>query len=126
MFYTEKSHVRNLKLLDILFHQPMTSSAKADSRLKDLVDIIFPSLPALIKIHEELNDDMKRKMKENPLVSIRDVADILVRRVSHQLLTKNITRILVVLHNVSVSTTYTVLLTTYTVLFSNVTPSMLQ
>lgn len=82
LFYTEKSHVRNLKLLDILFHQPMTLLAKTDGRLRDLVDIIFPSLPALIKVHEELNDDMKSRMKENPLVSIKDVVDILNRRVS--------------------------------------------
>lgn len=70
--------MRNLKLLDMLFHKPM---ARADLKQRDIVDLVFPSLPALVKVHEELNDDMKKKMKDNPLVSVKDVVEILLRRV---------------------------------------------
>lgn len=81
LFYTEKSHLRNLKLLDELFHRPMASG---EPRLRELADIVFPQLPALIKIHCELNSEMKKKMKENPLISVKDVSEMLLRRVSDQ------------------------------------------
>lgn len=83
LFYTERSHVRNLKLLDKLFHLPM---ARADFCSKELVDLVFPAIQAIIEVHVQLNNDMKAIMKElipkeDPLVSVKDVASILLKRV---------------------------------------------
>lgn len=78
LFYTERSHVRNLKLLDKLFHLPMW---KAEFCSKELVDLVFPGIQALIDVHVQLNNEMKAKMKEDPLVNVKDVANILLRRV---------------------------------------------
>jgi len=82
LFYTEKSHVRNLKLLDLLFHTPMSHSEFCS---KELVDLVFPDIKPLIKIHVTLNDAMKEYMKENKVVQIKDVAQILLETVSWSL-----------------------------------------
>ena len=70
--------MKNLKLLDILFHRPMS---RADFCSKELVELVFPDIKSLISIHVKLNNEMKAKMKEDPLVSIKDVAHILLNRV---------------------------------------------
>lgn len=70
--------MRNLKILDILFHRPMS---RAEFCSKELVELVFPDIKSLIAVHVQLNNDMKAKMKEDPLVSIKDVANILISRV---------------------------------------------
>ncbi|XP_067940258.1 rho guanine nucleotide exchange factor 11-like isoform X4 [Watersipora subatra] len=77
LLYTEKSHVRNLKLLDLLFHRPM---ARASFCSKELVELVFPDISSLIDMHVQINNEMKEKMKEDPLVSIKHVAHILLNR----------------------------------------------
>ena len=76
--------MRNLKLLDKLFHLPMS---KADFCSKELVELVFPAIQAIIEVHVQLNNEMKAIMKEldpkeDPLVNVKDVANILLRRVS--------------------------------------------
>lgn len=56
--------------------------ARADFCSKELVELVFPDLKSLISIHVQLNNEMKAKMKEDKdVVSIKDVANILIRRV---------------------------------------------
>lgn len=69
-------------MLDKLFHQPM---AQADFLSKELVELVFPGIQQLIEAHVQLNNELKSKMKLDPLVSTKDVASILLHRVSYQL-----------------------------------------
>ncbi|XP_071175557.1 rho guanine nucleotide exchange factor 11-like isoform X9 [Mytilus edulis] len=74
LFYTEKTHVKNLKILEMLFYKPMIN----DNVNENLTKALFPNIEDILKLHTSLNDEMKRKRKENPVVG--DVADILVKR----------------------------------------------
>ncbi|KAJ8316065.1 hypothetical protein KUTeg_006079 [Tegillarca granosa] len=75
LFYTEKSHVRNLKILDVLFYKPM---AQDPSIPQDFVKTLFPNIHEMIQLHSSLNAEMKIKKKENPVVS--EVGEILLKR----------------------------------------------
>jgi len=48
LFYTERSHVRKLKVLYLVFYRPMCSDAAIDQKI---VDIIFPNLQELLTVH---------------------------------------------------------------------------
>ncbi|XP_052060315.1 rho guanine nucleotide exchange factor 12-like isoform X6 [Mytilus californianus] len=74
LFYTEKTHVKNLKILEMLFYKPMIN----DNVNENLTKALFPNIEDILKLHTSLNDEMKKKRKENPVVG--DVADILVKR----------------------------------------------
>ncbi|KAH9492855.1 Rho guanine nucleotide exchange factor 11 [Bulinus truncatus] len=78
LFYTERTHLRNLKILDILFNRPMLS----DPSMTDLARALFPSMEELINCHASLNADMKERVKANPLV--KDVGDLLLKRFDGQ------------------------------------------
>ncbi|KAK3107440.1 hypothetical protein FSP39_014688 [Pinctada imbricata] len=74
LFYTEKSHVRNLKIMLNLFYKPMSMEAN----YADLLRTIFPNLEEMIALHGSLNSSMKFRRKENPVVS--EVGDLLLKR----------------------------------------------
>lgn len=76
LFHTERSHVRNLKVLDIVFMKPLAS--KQCLKPEEL-SLVFPNLNELLDIHVKFNNSMKNKRKENPIV--KDVGDILVNMV---------------------------------------------
>jgi len=59
--------------------------AQADFLSKELVELVFPGIQQLIEAHVQLNNELKSKMKLDPLVSTKDVASILLHRVSYQL-----------------------------------------
>jgi len=79
LFYTERSHVRNLKVMQKVFHQRMCQTEWIS---QDLVKWLFPNLEEMIELHDSLNSGFKAKRKENPVVG--DIADILLDRFSEE------------------------------------------
>ncbi|XP_041372908.1 rho guanine nucleotide exchange factor 11-like isoform X4 [Gigantopelta aegis] len=75
LFYTERAHVRNLKILDRLFHRLMLSEGGVTS---DLAKALFPNLDQMISFHCSMNNEMKKRRQESPCVD--QVGDILLRR----------------------------------------------
>ncbi|XP_036358638.1 rho guanine nucleotide exchange factor 12-like isoform X6 [Octopus sinensis] len=75
LFYTERAHLRNMKILDKLFRKPMMQREYIS---QNLIDSLFPNLEELIKLHKSMNEEMKTRRKEHPVIS--GVGDILLRR----------------------------------------------
>ncbi|XP_053408833.1 rho guanine nucleotide exchange factor 12-like isoform X6 [Mercenaria mercenaria] len=75
LFYTEKCHVRNLKILDKLFYRPML---KEQAIPQDFTKSLFPNLETMIRLHGSLNDSMKNRRKEKSVIS--NVGDLLLQR----------------------------------------------
>lgn len=75
LFHTERAHMRNMKILDQLFNKPML---KTEHISQELVKALFPNLEKIISLHRELNEAMKTRRKESPLIS--GVGDILLKR----------------------------------------------
>jgi hypothetical protein len=77
LFYTEKNHVRNLKVMQRLFYQPMRDDGSIS---QDLVQLLFPNIDDVVDVHSSLNNEFQAKRDENPVVG--DFAEILVRKFS--------------------------------------------
>ncbi|XP_052805006.1 uncharacterized protein LOC128234667 isoform X6 [Mya arenaria] len=75
LFYTEKCHVRNLKILDKLFYQPMKHE---QSISLEFTKSLFPNLETMIQLHGALNKSMKERRKEKSVVTA--VGDLLLQR----------------------------------------------
>ncbi|KAL4228501.1 PDZ domain containing 1 [Mactra antiquata] len=75
LFYTEQCHVRNLKILDTLFYRPMM---KETAIPQEFTKSLFPNLETMIALHGSLNNNMKLKRKEKPVIA--SVGDILLER----------------------------------------------
>ena len=75
LFHTERSHVRNLKVLDRVFYRPLL-----DNGFSDLVNLLFPNLPDMLEIHGRFNTLMKARKRDQP--AVETVGDILVAMVS--------------------------------------------
>jgi len=52
LFYTEKAHVRVLKVLQRIFYQPMHDETWIS---RDLVELLFPNIDELVELHCELS-----------------------------------------------------------------------
>ncbi len=50
LFYTEKAHVRNLKVMQKLFQQPLLHEPWIPD---ELVRLLFPNIEEMIKVHSE-------------------------------------------------------------------------
>ena len=50
LFYTEKCHVRNLKIMDKLFYRPML---KDGSISQEFTKSLFPNLETMIQLHSK-------------------------------------------------------------------------
>jgi len=48
LIHTERTHVRDLRVIDLLFHQRMIKETWLD---RGLISLLFPSLDKVIKIH---------------------------------------------------------------------------
>ena len=48
LIYTERAHVRNLKVMQLLFLQPMREEAWIP---KDFTELLFPKIEQLIEAH---------------------------------------------------------------------------
>ncbi|GAB6027465.1 hypothetical protein CHUAL_001722 [Chamberlinius hualienensis] len=73
LLHTERTHVRNLKVLDKVFYRPMQNEQVLPS---DQIKLLFPNLEAMIEIHSQLNNRLKLKKRESPIVG--DIGDILL------------------------------------------------
>ncbi|KAK2165386.1 hypothetical protein LSH36_51g06003 [Paralvinella palmiformis] len=64
LFYTERTHVRDLKIMQRLFCNPMMNLFSDP----ELVTTLFPGLDDLIEVHRKLNNKFKNAKKESPVV----------------------------------------------------------
>ncbi|XP_062571786.1 rho guanine nucleotide exchange factor 11-like isoform X7 [Saccostrea cucullata] len=75
LFYTERTHCRNLKILQNLFYKPMSQDPNIS---QDLVNVLFPNLEEMVALHGSMNCAMKEKKKQNSVVT--EVGEILLAR----------------------------------------------
>nr|XP_017201265.1 rho guanine nucleotide exchange factor 11 isoform X7 [Oryctolagus cuniculus] len=75
LFVTEASHLRTLRVLDLIFYQRMK---KENLLPRDELARLFPNLPELIEIHNCLCEAMKRLREEGPI--IRGIGDLMLSR----------------------------------------------
>ncbi|KAK4873317.1 hypothetical protein RN001_015346 [Aquatica leii] len=73
LFHTERSHVRNLWVLENLFKKPLQMSKLLKN---EEINLIFPNLCELLELHSQLNSIMRSKRKENPI--IKDIGDMML------------------------------------------------
>ncbi|XP_064354932.1 rho guanine nucleotide exchange factor 11 isoform X4 [Dromaius novaehollandiae] len=75
LFATEWSHLRILRVLDLLFYQRM----KKESLLsREELALLFPNLPDVIEIHNSLSESMKKLREEGPI--IKEIGDLMLSR----------------------------------------------
>ncbi|XP_025029061.1 rho guanine nucleotide exchange factor 11 isoform X2 [Python bivittatus] len=75
LFVTEASHLRILRVLDILFYQRL----KRENLLsREELALLFPNLPELIEIHNALSESMKKLREEGPVV--KEIGDLMLSR----------------------------------------------
>ncbi|XP_051013375.1 rho guanine nucleotide exchange factor 11 [Acomys russatus] len=75
LFVTEASHLRTLRVLDLIFYQRMK---KENLMPREELARLFPNLPELIEIHNSWCEAMKKLREEGPI--IRDVSDLMLAR----------------------------------------------
>ncbi|XP_076430484.1 rho guanine nucleotide exchange factor 11 isoform X10 [Peromyscus maniculatus bairdii] len=75
LFVTEASHLRTLRVLDLIFYQRMK---KENLMPRDELARLFPNLPELIEIHNSWCEAMKKLREEGPI--IRDISDLMLAR----------------------------------------------
>nr|XP_033779496.1 rho guanine nucleotide exchange factor 11 isoform X3 [Geotrypetes seraphini] len=75
LFVTEASHLRILRVLDLIFYQRMK---KENLLSHDDLKLLFPNLSELIEIHNSLSESMKRFREEGPV--IREIGDLILSR----------------------------------------------
>ncbi|XP_076264695.1 rho guanine nucleotide exchange factor 2 isoform X4 [Rhynchophorus ferrugineus] len=73
LFLTEASHVRMLKVLYKKFYKTLFSNQILKS---EEMNLLFPNIKELLDIHQDINKEMRRIRKEDPLV--RQVGDMLL------------------------------------------------
>ncbi|XP_059480825.1 rho guanine nucleotide exchange factor 12 isoform X2 [Neocloeon triangulifer] len=73
LFYTERSHVRALKVLDRIFYRPLLDNPVLPH---ECLVLLFPNLGEMLDIHGSLNTAMKLKRKESPIVG--DISELLL------------------------------------------------
>ncbi len=76
-FHTERSHVRNLKVLDRLFYRPLIESSAMST---DLAERLFPNLDEVLSLHNQYNQKMKERAKAG--FPVGNIGDILTEMVS--------------------------------------------
>jgi len=50
LFYTERSHVRRLKVMLVVFYQPMCANPAIDRKI---IDLLFPNIDELLNVHSQ-------------------------------------------------------------------------
>ncbi|XP_074634912.1 rho guanine nucleotide exchange factor 12-like isoform X1 [Acropora palmata] len=76
LIHTERTHVRNLKVLSKVFYKPML---KMNAMFKQEINQLFPNLDALMQIHVSLMGSMMKRQKEEGDVITR-IGDVLLER----------------------------------------------
>ncbi|XP_014445892.1 rho guanine nucleotide exchange factor 11 isoform X3 [Tupaia chinensis] len=75
LFVTEASHLRTLRVLDLIFYQRMK---KENLMPREELAQLFPNLPELIEIHNSWCEAMKKLREEGPI--IREISDLMLAR----------------------------------------------
>ncbi|XP_054567540.1 rho guanine nucleotide exchange factor 11 isoform X3 [Eptesicus fuscus] len=75
LFVTEASHLRTLRVLDLIFYQRMK---KENLMPREELARLFPNLPELIEIHNSWCEAMKRLREEGPI--IKEISDLMLAR----------------------------------------------
>ncbi|XP_069734798.1 rho guanine nucleotide exchange factor 11 isoform X4 [Phaenicophaeus curvirostris] len=75
LFATEGSHLRILRVLDLLFYQRMKKEGLLS---REELALLFPNLPDLIEIHNSLSESMKKLREEGPI--IKEIGDLMLSR----------------------------------------------
>ncbi|XP_035974146.2 rho guanine nucleotide exchange factor 11 isoform X9 [Halichoerus grypus] len=75
LFVTEASHLRTLRVLDLIFYQRMK---KENLMPRDELARLFPNLPELIEIHNSWCEAMRKLREEGPI--IKDIGDLMLAR----------------------------------------------
>ncbi|XP_042537625.1 rho guanine nucleotide exchange factor 11 isoform X1 [Dipodomys spectabilis] len=75
LFVTEASHLRTLRVLDLIFYQRMK---KENLMPREELSRLFPNLPELIEIHNSWCEAMKKLREEGPI--IKDISDLMLAR----------------------------------------------
>ncbi|XP_063295747.1 rho guanine nucleotide exchange factor 11 isoform X3 [Pelobates fuscus] len=75
LFVTEASHLRVLRVLDLIFYQRMR---KENLLSNDELWLVFPNLPELLEIHNSLAESMKRIREDGPVV--KEIGDLMLSR----------------------------------------------
>ncbi|XP_077524953.1 rho guanine nucleotide exchange factor 11-like isoform X4 [Amblyomma americanum] len=65
LFYTERSHVRTLKVLERIFRRPLQQQ---ELLAPELLQRLFPNLDELLRIHQGFSNLMKRRRAQEPLI----------------------------------------------------------
>ncbi|XP_060077003.1 rho guanine nucleotide exchange factor 11-like isoform X2 [Ylistrum balloti] len=79
LIYTERRHVRNLKIMESLFQKPMVHDPNIS---EEFTKLLFPNLDHMIQLHCSLNNALKAKRRENKVVD--DIGDILLKRFDNE------------------------------------------
>ncbi|XP_068918943.1 rho guanine nucleotide exchange factor 11 isoform X2 [Petaurus breviceps papuanus] len=75
LFVTEASHLRTLRVLDLIFYQRMK---KENLMPREDLARLFPNLPELIEIHNSWCEAMKKLREEGPV--IKEISDLMLAR----------------------------------------------
>ncbi|NXS85401.1 ARHGB factor, partial [Erpornis zantholeuca] len=75
LFGTEGSHLRILRVLDLLFYQRLR---RENLLSREELGLLFPNLPDLIDVHNSLWESMKKLREEGPI--IREIGDLMLAR----------------------------------------------
>ncbi|NXV00689.1 ARHGB factor, partial [Cettia cetti] len=75
LFSTELSHLRILRVLDLLFYQGLRREQLLS---REELGLLFPNLPDLIGVHSSLSESMRRLREEGPI--IHHIGDLLLAR----------------------------------------------
>ncbi|XP_025902404.1 rho guanine nucleotide exchange factor 11 [Nothoprocta perdicaria] len=75
LFATEGSHLRILRVLDLLFYQRLK---KEGLLAREELALLFPNLPDVIEIHNSLSESMKKLREEGPI--IKEIGDLMLSR----------------------------------------------
>ncbi|BFZ25566.1 hypothetical protein BsWGS_28605 [Bradybaena similaris] len=75
LFYTERAHLRNLKVLDLLFNRPMFQEKGI---MAELARALFPNMEEMISLHVTFVRDIKDRTQSTPVV--KEVGDLLLKR----------------------------------------------
>ncbi|KAI5758356.1 ARHGEF11 [Gulo gulo luscus] len=75
LFVTEASHLRTLRVLDLIFYQRMK---KENLMPREELARLFPNLPELIEIHNSWCEAMRKLREEGPIV--KEIGDLMLAR----------------------------------------------
>ncbi|XP_077776836.1 rho guanine nucleotide exchange factor 11 isoform X4 [Podarcis muralis] len=75
LFVTEGSHLRILRVLDVLFYQRLRKESLLS---REELALLFPNLPEVLEIHNSLSESMKRLREEGPIV--KEIGDLMLSR----------------------------------------------